>query len=257
MAAKAPQLRRHPPSRRMATLLATMVYLEARSIDDCLELFDLLMVTELVGNPSGRRRTRRSASIRGWPGPRPSTSPSCAGRDTRSKSPSALVCSGPLSASRRRSDRTVVRRSGSSATALASPRTGPTRRSLWVLSAVTELRDWWSPKFAFGLSLVSLAEPLFGHFGAATQTTPDRSRQSALREDPAAAVGAADAPTGPTKCRLDSRDSRNVCTVYLAAGVTDPSTGPIRLPRSRRRAQPARRRHRSGRARPVGRTRAL
>ncbi|MBJ7611391.1 MAG: DUF4158 domain-containing protein [Candidatus Dormibacteraeota bacterium] len=49
MAAKAPQLRRHPPSRRMATLLATVVYLEARSIDDCLELFDLLMVTELVG----------------------------------------------------------------------------------------------------------------------------------------------------------------------------------------------------------------
>jgi hypothetical protein len=49
MAAKAPQLRRHPPSRRLATLLATVVYLEARSIDDCLELFDLLMVTELVG----------------------------------------------------------------------------------------------------------------------------------------------------------------------------------------------------------------
>ena len=49
MAAKAPQLRRHPPSRRLATLLATVVYLEARSVDDCLELFDLLMVTELVG----------------------------------------------------------------------------------------------------------------------------------------------------------------------------------------------------------------
>jgi hypothetical protein len=49
LAAKAPQLRRHPPSRRLATLLATVVYLEARSIDDCLELFDLLMVTELVG----------------------------------------------------------------------------------------------------------------------------------------------------------------------------------------------------------------
>jgi hypothetical protein len=49
LAAKAPQLRRHPPSRRIATLLATVVYLEARSIDDCLELFDLLMVTELVG----------------------------------------------------------------------------------------------------------------------------------------------------------------------------------------------------------------
>jgi len=49
MAAKARQLRRHPPSRRLATLLATAVYLEARSIDDCLELLDLLMVTELLG----------------------------------------------------------------------------------------------------------------------------------------------------------------------------------------------------------------
>jgi hypothetical protein len=34
---------------RSFTLLATVVYLEARSVDDCLELFDLLMVTELVG----------------------------------------------------------------------------------------------------------------------------------------------------------------------------------------------------------------
>lgn len=49
MAAKAPQLRRHSPARRLATLAATAVYLEARSVDDCLELFDLLMVTELVG----------------------------------------------------------------------------------------------------------------------------------------------------------------------------------------------------------------
>ena len=49
MAAKAPQLRRHPAPRRLATLLATVAYLEAKSIDDCLELFDLLMVTELLG----------------------------------------------------------------------------------------------------------------------------------------------------------------------------------------------------------------
>ena len=33
----------------MATLLATVVHLQAASIDDCLELFDLLMVTELLG----------------------------------------------------------------------------------------------------------------------------------------------------------------------------------------------------------------
>ena len=48
MAAKAPRLRRHPPARRVATLLATVVQLQAASIDDCLELFDLLMVTELL-----------------------------------------------------------------------------------------------------------------------------------------------------------------------------------------------------------------
>jgi TnpA family transposase len=48
MAAKAPRLRRHPPARRVATLLATVVHLQAASIDDCLELFDLLMVTELL-----------------------------------------------------------------------------------------------------------------------------------------------------------------------------------------------------------------
>jgi hypothetical protein len=49
LAAKAPQLRRHPAARRSATLLATVVHLQAKAIDDCLELFDLLMVTELLG----------------------------------------------------------------------------------------------------------------------------------------------------------------------------------------------------------------
>jgi len=49
MAAKAPRLRRHPPARRLATLLATVAHLQAASIDDCLELFELLMVTELLG----------------------------------------------------------------------------------------------------------------------------------------------------------------------------------------------------------------
>lgn len=61
MAAKAPQLRRHPPSRRLATLLATVVYLEAKSIDDCLELLDLLVVTELVG-----KAERESGSADEW-----------------------------------------------------------------------------------------------------------------------------------------------------------------------------------------------
>ena len=49
MTATAPRLRRHPRSRRVATLVATVAYLQARSIDDCLELLDLLMVTELLG----------------------------------------------------------------------------------------------------------------------------------------------------------------------------------------------------------------
>ena len=48
MAAKAPGLRRHPSSRKLATLLATVVYLEAKATDDALELFDVLMVNELM-----------------------------------------------------------------------------------------------------------------------------------------------------------------------------------------------------------------
>jgi hypothetical protein len=39
--AKAPHLRRHSPARRTATLVATVCHLQAASIDDCLELFDL------------------------------------------------------------------------------------------------------------------------------------------------------------------------------------------------------------------------
>jgi TnpA family transposase len=49
MAGKPALLKRHPPQRRLATLLATVVELEARAIDDALELFDLLMTTELLG----------------------------------------------------------------------------------------------------------------------------------------------------------------------------------------------------------------
>jgi hypothetical protein len=48
LAAKAPRLRRHPFDRRLATLTATVVHLKAASIDDCLELFDLLMLSELL-----------------------------------------------------------------------------------------------------------------------------------------------------------------------------------------------------------------
>ena len=49
MTASATQIRRHPSSRRLATLLSTVVYLESKAIDDALELLDLLMATELLG----------------------------------------------------------------------------------------------------------------------------------------------------------------------------------------------------------------
>jgi hypothetical protein len=49
MSAKATALRRHPGARRLATLVATVRHLEAKSIDDTLELLDLLMSTELLG----------------------------------------------------------------------------------------------------------------------------------------------------------------------------------------------------------------
>ena len=49
MTAKAQQMRRHPAARRLATLMATVRHLEAKSVDDTLELLDLLMTTELLG----------------------------------------------------------------------------------------------------------------------------------------------------------------------------------------------------------------
>jgi hypothetical protein len=48
MSAKASQMRRHPDARRLATLMATVRYLEAKSVDDTLELLDLLMSAELL-----------------------------------------------------------------------------------------------------------------------------------------------------------------------------------------------------------------
>ncbi|GGU01571.1 DUF4158 domain-containing protein [Actinomadura citrea] len=49
MSATATTLRRHGPPRQLATLLATVIYLEGKSVDDCLDLLDLLMTTELIG----------------------------------------------------------------------------------------------------------------------------------------------------------------------------------------------------------------
>lgn len=48
MSADASQIRRHPDGRRLATLLATVRHLEGKSVDDTLELLDLLMATELL-----------------------------------------------------------------------------------------------------------------------------------------------------------------------------------------------------------------
>jgi TnpA family transposase len=62
MAGKAPALRRHPYSRKLATLLATVVYLEAKATDDALELFDVLMTTNLMARAeraSSKEKLRR------------------------------------------------------------------------------------------------------------------------------------------------------------------------------------------------------
>ena len=47
--AKAPKLARHPHRRKIATLLATVRWLEVTATDDALDLFDVFMANELVG----------------------------------------------------------------------------------------------------------------------------------------------------------------------------------------------------------------
>jgi hypothetical protein len=64
MAGKAPALRRHRFSRRLATLAATVVYLEARVIDDALELFDVLMVNDLMARA---QRQSTADKVRQYP----------------------------------------------------------------------------------------------------------------------------------------------------------------------------------------------
>lgn len=64
MTAKAPALRRHLPERRTATLLATAVYLEAKAIDDALELFDLLMTNDLIAKA---RRQAKAETLKRYP----------------------------------------------------------------------------------------------------------------------------------------------------------------------------------------------
>ncbi|MEV4116070.1 hypothetical protein [Nonomuraea sp. NPDC049695] len=65
-------LKKHPASRRLATLLATAQRLE--TIDDTLELLDLLMVTELLGKAQREadkqkvvKHPRLAKASPGWP----------------------------------------------------------------------------------------------------------------------------------------------------------------------------------------------
>ena len=64
MTADAWLIRRHPDDRRLATLLATARFLEAKSVDDALKLLDLLMSAELL-NKAQREADRDNA--RGHP----------------------------------------------------------------------------------------------------------------------------------------------------------------------------------------------
>jgi len=60
MAGKAPALRRRPDQRRLATLLATVVYLEAKAVDDALELFDVLMTNDLLARANRESRDEKA-----------------------------------------------------------------------------------------------------------------------------------------------------------------------------------------------------
>ena len=66
MSADASLIRRHPDGRRLATLLATVRHLEAKSVDDTLELLDLLMAAELVNKAqtaSNKEKVRKHPKL--------------------------------------------------------------------------------------------------------------------------------------------------------------------------------------------------
>ncbi len=62
MTATVSLIRRHGDSRRIATLLATVRHLEAKSVDDALEMLDLLMSAELVGKARREADKDKAAS---------------------------------------------------------------------------------------------------------------------------------------------------------------------------------------------------
>jgi len=59
LAAKAPALARHDDPRRSATLLATARRLQVRAVDDALDLFEVLMSTELLARAERESRMSR------------------------------------------------------------------------------------------------------------------------------------------------------------------------------------------------------
>ncbi len=71
IAAKAPKLSRHPYRRKIATLLATVRWLEVTAADDALELFDVFMSSELIGRAgkaADKEKLRRQAGYAGHAG---------------------------------------------------------------------------------------------------------------------------------------------------------------------------------------------
>ena len=71
MSADAGLIRRHPDGRRLATLLATVRHLEAKSVDDALELLDLLMTAELLNKAQTASDKDKARKHPGSPGRRP------------------------------------------------------------------------------------------------------------------------------------------------------------------------------------------
>ncbi|APU15087.1 MULTISPECIES: Tn3 family transposase [Actinoalloteichus] len=64
MEGKATLLRRHPDSRRLATLLATVVYLQTRAVDDALDLLDVLITSKLLARAE---RESNKLKVKTWP----------------------------------------------------------------------------------------------------------------------------------------------------------------------------------------------
>lgn len=96
MDGKASLLKRHGDSRRLATLLATAVYLTTRAVDDALDLLEVLIATKLLAKaeretvkekiktlPKVERAGAKLATARSSSTPRASRSTPTPGRSAR------------------------------------------------------------------------------------------------------------------------------------------------------------------------------